>query len=251
MRTYRSVNIEFTKTQNGKEKIVAEIPIRLVTMLSPSSIGFKQSCPDCQDHVGRKNWCPTCDKEIEYANIGKEFEGKQFTKEQLENLKTFDKVIKVKGIIDFADLDLRKVLGGYYLLPTQTKKGTSKSAKESKNTNDIATLVKGLEKTDKIFLVEFCVSSVQKLGIIINQDNELILKEYAYHENLKENDEALDYTPTELEIKGITGFIERQEPIKDITAIENEYRARVQDLVDGKIELKPLEVKTEKARFFE
>lgn len=252
MRTYRSVNIEFFADSNGKKKKTATIPIRVASMISKSSTGFKQACPVCHDHVGRKNWCETCDREIEYGNILKGIEDKVFTKEQLESLKTFDQSIQILGTIPSDEIELKKIQGGYYLLPTQLKKGTSKSAKASRNTNDYVVLVKGLEKTKKVLLVEFCISSVQKLGIIVNEGNELILKEYAYHENLIENDEDLDYQASEQEISGISKFIEKQTVIPDITAIENLYREKVQQLIDGELPLEPMEVQeTNEARFFE
>jgi len=252
MRAYRTVNIEFFKETNGKKKLTASIPTKVSSMISKSKTGFSQACPVCKGHVGRKNWCDGCDREIEWHNILKGIEDKVFSKEQIESLKTFDLKIKVVGTIPYSEVDIRKVSSGYYLLPTQTKKGASKSAKESRNLGDYAVLVEGLNKTDTVLLVEFCISSVQKLGIVITQERELILKEYAYAENLIPNDEELDYKVTKEELAGIIKFIKLQKPVKDITAIENEYFAKVQQLIEGTLPLEPVEQpKTTEARFFE
>lgn len=253
MRTYKSLVIDFVKIDNGKEKKTGSIPMKTAGMISKASTGFKQACPDCHNHVGRKNWCDECDKEIEFGRILKGIEDKVFSKEQLDSLKTFDQRIKVLGTYPIESLDIRKVNGGYFLLPVQTKKGASKSAKASRNLNDYSTLLSGLAKNNMILLVEFCVSSVQKLGVIIPQGNELILKEYAYHENLNINDEEMDYTPSEQEVVGITKFLKTQNKIDDIEAIENQYQAKVQALIDGEIDVEQIEVEppTSEARFFE
>jgi len=253
LRTYRTLQLEFFKTENGKQKKTATIPIRTASMVSKPKTGFSQACPNCHGHVGRKNWCEECDKEIPFQEILKGYsEDKVFTKEQIEALKTFDQTIKVLGTKPSSDVDIRRIGSGYYLLPTQTTKGTSKSAKASRNTNDYAVLVEGLETTNKVLLVEFCISSVQKLGIILNSGKELILKEYAYAENLIPNDEDLEYQSSEQELKGIQNFIEKQIVVKDDSDIENEYFKKVQDLIDGKVMLDPIEVKAKtEARFFE
>ena len=226
MRTYRTVSIEFFKEENGKQKKTATIPIRTASMISKSKTGFKQACPSCKGHVGRKNWCDTCNREIEFGNILKGIDDKVFSKEQIESLKTFDQKIKVLGPFSYDEIDIRKVQGGYYLLPVQLKKGTSVSAKASRNLNDYAVIVQGLAETNTVLLVEYCVSSVQKLGIILNDGKELILKEYAYAENLVTNDEDLNYTPSKQEVEGIVKFLNRQKKEKDISSIENEYFAK-------------------------
>lgn len=224
MRAYRKVSIV-----SGSQTI----PVKVCTMVRKSTGIFHNGCPTCKGIVNKKNVCVTCDKEIQYADLLRvtEIGGENhvFTKEQIEDLKNFDLEIKVLGFIPKERIDIRLISDGYYILPTKLDK--KKHTKDS--TKPYVCLRDGIEFTNKVLVVEYCISGKQKLGILTIHEGVLILKTWAYYEDFVECDELPRLELTEAEAKAGQNFIECLKEINP-AQIENSYTKKIEELLSGK-----------------
>ena len=166
------------------------IPVKIANLQKADSTGLKQGSPCCNDFVSRKNFCKSCDKELEFSEITKIFpltkdENHIFTKDQITALKDFDDVIEVVGTILKSSIDYRMVCGAFVVLPD--KKQKKKSIKMFEKAYKV--FERSVNDSEKAIVVKFSTRQKQKLGIMTSIDNVITLLHIVYDEQFNEIDE--------------------------------------------------------------
>lgn len=212
------------------------IPVRLATMIRDNGTSLSNSCPHCKGDVGNKNYCKGCLKEVTSAEIQKAYRISKdqkvvFTKEQVENLKNFDKAVTIEGTIPKTSIDQRMIEGCYYVLP------------DKKIQKAWGILFSAINTGDQALVVKFSIRSRQKLGVLTTDGKVIVLLAVAFAEQFVRMDEELNIAVSEKETEMGLGFIKGL-PSVDINTISDEYKTRLEELVAGK---PMVEVKTEES----
>ncbi len=174
------------------------IKTRVVSFID-KPLGLKECCNDCGNNINSIKKCNSCNKEVEWAKVGKKIvvgkDEKILTKEQQDNLKTLSSEIKIIGASDELSISQSLIQASYLLLPqTKVKKKSEQNLIEGFK-KDYAKLRESILQAgilNKAFLVEFSLRDRQKLGKLIVENNAIVLCVLAYPEYRKDNDEQDD-----------------------------------------------------------
>lgn len=207
------------------------IPVKIANLQKADSTGLKQGSPCCNDFVSRKNFCKSCENELEFSALTKIFQiGKDnhvFTKEQITALKDFDDVIEVLGTIDKSSIDYRLVCGAFAVLPD--KKQKKKSIKMFEKAYKV--FERSLNESNQAIVVKFSTRQKQKLGIMVSIDNVITLLHVVYDELFNEIDEIPEIEISETEKQQGIDFIENLESI-NLAEIEDTFKLKLEELIE-------------------
>lgn len=233
MRSLQTTNVSY-----GLQKI----PVRIGTLVKETETGLSGCCadPNCLGDTGSKTYCKKCETiyesrtEIRKAYKFDDDEKMVLSQEQIDSLKDFDSQILVLGTIPQEQVDIRTVIGGYYLAPAKSKK---------KNDYEKLFLVlfEGLKNSKKAIVCKYAIRTKQKLGILVPYENEttktIIIKQIAYHDELREFDEKFTTELKKEEIEMGDNFLNSLKEI-DPKSIENDYVAKLEEYLKGE----PMEI---------
>jgi len=231
MKAYRNVAIV-----SGK----VALAVKVCTMLEKPQSIFSNTCPNCEGSVGYQNICQgECGKVIPFADIKKGYTALRdgvetkvvFAKEQIDQLKSIEQVIRVVGAMPVKDIDIKTIGEGYYLLP---RKLDTKKKNSPNSTQPYCAFVKALESSGQVIQIKYTLSGKEKQGIIVAQKGLMILKNVAYDEQLRDCDETPTAELTPAHIKKAKNFITALKKI-EFKNVENEYTKAIEELLAGKV----------------
>jgi DNA end-binding protein Ku len=107
---------------------LVSIPVKLFTATDGRSISFNQIHDKCGTRIQEKRWCPTCQREVEWQEIGKGFEyarGKYMpiSKDDLEAIPLPSKnTIVIQSFAQVGEIDPVYFEKSYYLEPEEKAK---------------------------------------------------------------------------------------------------------------------------------
>jgi non-homologous end joining protein Ku len=234
---------------------LAKIPVSISTMVDKvDGVSLKGLCPHCKDKngIGNVATCKGCstvftghgDKSLlKTYNFSKE-DQLIISAEQRENLKNFDKRIRVQGTIPMEKIDYRNFTGGYYLTPQKSKKKTD-------NVKAYLTVYEGLRLSNMAMVVKYSVRSKQNLGLIIAYFDEvkntkcLVVKELCYGEQLREFDLEFDeeQIPNSEEEQAGMSFINSLKTVNP-QEIENDFTTKFEEILKNPDKIIEVETQT-------
>ena len=209
-----------------------------VVKSSNGSTGLSNACPECSGDVGLKNVCKACDKEISYGEIQKKYkitedEQRVLTKDELEDLNSIGSAISVIGSITQEEFKSSQITGSYYLLPQTKLKKKSEKADIEDNKRGYAILREGILSSENPFTVKFAIRQKEKLGVLVVEDNAIVLLTLAFREYIQEQDEDLDISLSESDKVLSKKFVESIGKT-DLAEIKDTYNEKLERILSGK-----------------
>jgi DNA end-binding protein Ku len=213
---------------------LVSIPIRLYTAASSGSVSFNLLHAKCGSRIKQQTFCPVCNETVERSELikGYEFSKEQYVRFTDEELRALEgeasKVIDIAEFVPLPKVDPIYFEKTYYLGPD---KGGEKAYR---------LLADAMAKTDRVALAKFVMRGKESLVLIRPAQNGLMLHTMYFA------DEVRDFGEIE---KGQSAKIKEGELELALRLVEelsnndfkpeqyqDEYRLRVLDLVNLKVE---------------
>ena len=219
---------------------LVSIPIQLYTATSSQKISFNLLHAKCGSRIKQQTYCPKCEETIERSALvrGYEFnkgEYVQFTEEELKSLEQeSSKVIDIAEFVPLSKVDPIYFENSYYLGPD---KGGEKPYR---------LLAEAMAKTRRVALATLVLRGKENLVLVRPAEEGLMLHTMYYADeirNFSEIEKGGAATVKEAELKLAIHLIDQlsSEEFKP-EQYQDEYRARVLDLVNQKVEGKQVTV---------
>ena len=220
------------------------IPVRLYGAIEEKDISFNQLHEKDNGRVRYKRVCSECGEEVSFDEIvkGYEFEKDQyvvFTQEELGRIPTDSvKAIDIENFVDLDKIDPVYFQRPYYLAPEPTGVKAYKLLEEA------------LEQTGKVGLAKITLRDKERLATVRVKDGVLVLETMHWPDEIREPEfEELDKQvkiqdkEREMAKSLIENLSEEYKP-EDFV---DEYRQRLEEAVQAKVEGKEIAVTPEKA----
>ncbi|MBI2155052.1 MAG: Ku protein [Candidatus Rokubacteria bacterium] len=213
---------------------LVSIPIKLYTAASSGGVTFNQLHAKCGNRIKQQTFCPVCNEVVDRASLvkGYEFAKEQYVRFTDEELKSLEgeasKIIDIAEFVPLPQVDPIYFEKTYYLGPD---KGGEKAYR---------LLADAMAKTDRVALAKFVMRGKESLVLIRPAQSGLMLHTMYFA------DEVRDFGEID---KGASAKIKEGELELALRLIdelsngefkpeqyEDEYRLRVLDMVNLKVE---------------
>jgi len=219
------------------------IPIKLYLCVKDKDIGFNMIDKQTQSRVQYKKTCIDCDgRELQQSDIVKGYEyedGKYviFTNEDFEKLKTQkDKSIMIQKFVDLATIDPIYFDKSYYVEPTSAE-------------NAFALLLAAMQEQGRAGIAKTVLGSKEKLVALRVRNNQMLLNTLYFADEVQKAPQvSIDAPLKEEELKLAKSLIENMHAEFAPEQYKDEYRARVTEAIQSKIEGKEIITPKEEAR---
>lgn len=219
---------------------LVSIPVQLYTATSSKKISFNLLHAKCGSRIKQQTYCPKCEEVIDRSALvrGYEFskgEYVQFTEEELKSLEQeSSKIIDIAEFVPLAKVDPIYFENTYYL-------GPDKSGEKP-----YRLLAEAMAKTHRVALAKLVLRGKENLVLIRPAEQGLMLHTMYYADEIRnfgEIEKGRSATVKEAELKLAIHLIDQlsNEEFKP-DQYQDEYRARVLELVNQKIEGKQVTV---------
>jgi DNA end-binding protein Ku len=217
---------------------LVSIPVKLYTAASSKSVSFNQLHAKCGSRIKQQLFCPTCNEVVDRSALarGYEFSKDQYVRLTDEELKSLEqeasKTIDIAEFVPLPKVDPIYFEKTYYLGPD---KGGEKAYR---------LLAEAMAKTDRVAVAKFIMRGKESLVVIRPAQGGLMLHTMYFSDEIRNFDE-ID--------KGQSAKVKDGELqlavhlIDELSAdefkpeqYEDEYRLRVLDLVNLKVEGKEI-----------
>jgi DNA end-binding protein Ku len=219
---------------------LVSIPIQLYTATSSQKISFNLLHAKCGSRIKQQTYCPKCEEVIDRSALvrGYEFskgEYVRFSEEELKSLaQESSKVIDIAEFVPVSKVDPIYFENAYYLGPD---KGGEKPYR---------LLAEAMAKTHRVALAKLVLRGKENLVLVRPAEQGLMLHTMYYADEIRnfgEIEKGQSATVKEAELKLAIHLIDQlsNEEFKP-GEYRDEYRARVLELVNQKIEGKQVTV---------
>jgi DNA end-binding protein Ku len=220
---------------------LVSIPVRLYPAVVSERVSFHLLHAKCGSRIKYQTYCPVCDEVVERDELVK---GYEFAKDQYERIREDElealegeassKEIEIAEFVPLATVDPLYLDKAYYLGPD---KGAARRYR---------LLAHVLEKARKVALARFILRGKENLVLIRSVDGGLILHTLYFHDeirNFREVDRGGPAKVQEAETKLALRLVDELSHEKfEPTHYEDEYRKRVLELVNRRIEGKDVAI---------
>ena len=213
---------------------LVSIPIKMYTTATSGGVSFNQLHAKCGNRIKQQTFCPVCNEVVERTGLVK---GYEYTKDQYvrfaeEELKSLEgeasKVIDIAEFVPLPKVDPIYFEKTYYLGPD---KGGEKAYR---------LLADAMAKTDRVALAKFVMRGKESLVLIRPAENGLMLHTMYFADEVRdfgEIDKGQSAKIREGELELALRLIEELSHEEFApTQYEDDYRLRVLDLVNLKVE---------------
>ncbi|WP_123040192.1 Ku protein [Cohnella candidum] len=222
---------------------LVNVPVKMFTATKDNDIPMKMLHRKYNEPIRYTRTCPKCEKDVEWSDIVKGYEYEPghfvtFDKEELEAISSENsREIRILDFVDLEEIDPIYYQKTYYLGPGDT------------GSRAYQLLIKALETTNKIGIANVTIRSKSSLAAIRVVDGVLSMVTMFYAEevrpvsqipNLPEN-ESVDDRELEMAKMLIDQLTSSFEPNK----YEDEYKARLKEAIDRKVEGKDVKLAPE------
>jgi DNA end-binding protein Ku len=213
---------------------LVSIPVKFYTAASPGNVSFNQLHAKCGSRIKQQIFCPVCNETVERSGLikGYEFSKDQYVKLTDEELKSLEgeasKVIDIAEFVPLSKVDPIYFEKTYYLGPD---KGGEKAYR---------LLAETMSKTGRVALAKFVMRGKESLVLIRPSQDGLMLHTMYFADEVRnfgeiEKGQSAKIKEGELELA--------QRLVEDLSngdfkpeQYQDEYRQRVMDLVNQKVE---------------
>ena len=222
---------------------LVNVPVKLVTAIREKKVSFHMLTPDGSCRLRRKLYCPDTDKEYDFANTARGYEvaPDQYVlidPDELDALKPeAGRTIEIEQFIDLDEIDPLYFDSVYLLLPVESGESA------------YGLLIRAMTESgdqQRVGIARFVMRQKQHLAAIrvvdIDGTKALVLHTMHYHDEVV----ALADPPDELpkgedkvaakQVKVARQLIEAMTEPFDPAAFTDDYRERVEELIEAKKE---------------
>ncbi|MGU3472141.1 Ku protein [Paenibacillus sp. D51F] len=224
---------------------LVNVPVRLYAATEDNDIPMRMLHKKYNQPIKYHRTCPKCEEDVSWSDIVKGYEYEDgrfviFEKDELEQLASkTSREIRILDFVDLEEIDPIYFQKTYYLAPEETGKHAYRL------------LVEALKSTRKIGVANVTIRQKSSLAAIRVVDGVLSLVTMFYEDEIREKDhipglpeeEKVDRRELDMAkslIEQLTGSFE-PEKYKD------EYRERLLEAIEGKVEGKEVKVAEEEA----
>ena len=209
------------------------IPIRLYSAVQEKSLKFHLLHEEDGGRIKYKRECATCGKEVTWDDIVKGYEYEkdhyvQFTDEELESLDLDTvKAIDVVSFVPLEDIDPIYFNKTYYVAP------------EPSGLKAYKLLAEALEAEGQVGVAKVALREKEHLATIRLKDDVFVLETMHWPDEIRESDfEELDkkVEVRDAEVKMARQLIQQLADTFKPEEFQDEYRVRLQELAERKIE---------------
>ena len=214
---------------------LVNVPVALYTATRDNDVRFNLLHKGCNTKIVQKRFCPTCNVDVEYADIvkGKEVEEGKFVaieKEEIERLNgNNNKKIEIMKFVNPNEVANIYNEKSYYVAP-------------DKNGEKAFILLKNaMEQTDKVAIGTFVMRNKKHLVALKCYEDIILLTQLHYADEVKDT-KALEYKldmPSKEEIKMAMTLIEKRIGKFDIQDYKDETAEALVNLIAEKSEEQP------------
>ena len=219
---------------------LVSIPIRLYTAASSGNVSFNLLHAKCGSRIRQQTFCPTCNEVVDRASLvrGYEFAKDQYVRVSDDELKSLEgetsKVIDIAEFVPLASVDPIYFEKTYYLGPD---KGGDKAYR---------LLADAMEKQGRVALAKFVMRGKESLVLIRPAQGGLMLHTMYFADEVRDFGEIdrgesakIKDGELDLALQLINGL--RSEEFQP-DQYADEYRQRVLDLINRKVEGKEVTI---------
>ena len=216
------------------------IPVKLYTATSSGNVAFNMLHAKCGSRIRQQTYCPRCEATVDRTELtrGYEFAKDQYVRVADDELKALEgeasRVIDIVEFVPLADVDPIYFEKTYYLGP---EKGGEKPYR---------LLSDAMAKASKVALAKFIMRGKETLVLIRAAQGGLMLHTMYFADEVRKFDEidkggSAQVRPNELELalKLIDGL---STDAFDAEQFTDEYRQRVLDMIQKKVEGQEIEL---------
>lgn len=212
---------------------LVNVPVQLETAVREKSVSFHMLSKDGSCRLRRKLYCPETGQEFEYSDTKRGLEvedGKYVVVEpgEIDKLRPVkDKTIEIEQFVRLNEIDPIHYDRIYFVVPLQ---GSGKSYR---------LLHEAMKESQHIALARFVLNQKQQLAAVRVMGEGLVLHTMHYPDEVLSIDEALPGTiaKSKADSKQVAiakQLIESMTHKLDLSAFKDEYRERLEQLVDQK-----------------
>jgi len=217
---------------------LVSIPVKLYTAASSSAVSFNLLHAKCGSRIRQQTFCPRCNETVERSALvkGYEFAKDQYVRIEEEELKALEgeasKAIDIAGFVPLASVDPIYFEKTYYLGPD---KGGEKAYR---------LLADAMTKSERVALAKFVMRGKENLVLIRAAQDGLMLHTMYFADEVRTFAEIdrgqgakIREGEMDLALKLIDGL---STDAFDATEFTDEYRQRVLDMIQAKVEGKEI-----------
>jgi len=223
------------------------IPVKIGNRHKKADTVTSTACPDCNGDMGRKNYCKSCGKEHDSANLLSAIrvtkdEKHIFTKDEVNALKESDNIIEVIGKIAKSDIDISRINKSWIVIPDSDKKGAKTKPWEM--------LRRALESDDNAIVCKVYNRGSEQLGIMSADIRSIVMYGIVFEDEYHSFDvyiEKVELSKDE-EQMGVS-FVKSLKGV-EIPTIENKTRIKLIELTKGKPLISTIKSTSDDLSFF-
>jgi DNA end-binding protein Ku len=219
---------------------LVSIPVRMYTAASGGGVAFNMLHTKCGSRIKQQTFCPVCEQQIDRKDLvrGYEFSKEQFVRVSEEELKGLEgessRIIDIAEFVPLPSVDPVYFEKSYYLGPD---KGGEKAYR---------LLADAMAKSDRVALATFVMRGKESLVLIRPADNGLMLHTMYFADEVRDFGEVDKGQGAKIR----DGELELAQKLIDELSHDDfnpeqysdQYRERVLDLVNTKVEGKEVTV---------
>ena len=217
---------------------LVSIPVKLYTAAASGGVSFNLLHAKCGSRIRQQTFCPRCNETVERGNLvkGYEFAKDQYVRVEDEELKALEgdasKAIDIAGFVPLASVDPIYFEKTYYLGPD---KGGEKAYR---------LLADAMAKSERVALAKFVMRGKENLVLIRSAQDGLMLHTMYFADEVRSFNEIdrgqaakIRDGEMDLALKLIEGL---STEAFDSSEFTDEYRQRVLDMIQAKVEGKEI-----------
>jgi DNA end-binding protein Ku len=213
---------------------LVSIPVKLYTAASSANVSFNLLHGVCGSRIKQQTFCPACNQTVERSSLVKGYEVSkdQYVRVSDEELKSLEgeasKSIDIAGFVPLATVDPIYFEKTYYLGP---EKGGEKAYR---------LLAEAMAKSERVALAKFVMRGKESLVLIRSAQDGLMLHTMYFADEVRSfaeiergKDAKFRDAEMDLALKLIDGLTTDAFDPEEFT---DEYRQRVLDMINAKVE---------------
>jgi DNA end-binding protein Ku len=211
---------------------LVNVPVQLVSGAKDLDYHFRQLHAKDKVPVEQRRFCSKEDLELVWEEVayGYDLNGKQVvvTDEELSSVEPRKtRTIDIEAFVDRDDLDPIYVDHPYFLLPAGESEGTLRAYR---------LLVEVMDKEERVALGRFVMRSKEYLAAVRGRDGLLALTTMLFHDEVRPTKQVPTggKKPSKRELDSAVAIIEELSTDWDPTNHEDEYRKRLEKVIEDK-----------------